>query len=75
MLVVSQGQTITNNNNSSSLKTADLMQQNDNCKSLPVLDSKCRLVGGWLLQKIYFKSTAYTTKKIMVGENYITLAF
>ena len=51
------------------------MQQNDNCKSLPVLDSKCRLVEGWLLQKVYFKSTAYTTKKIMVGENYITLAF
>jgi predicted transcriptional regulator len=55
---------------SSSLKeAADLMQQN-NIRRLPVLDSKGKLVG-----KDILKSTMDILKKILVEQDFMTLAF
>jgi CBS domain-containing protein len=59
---------------SSSLKeAADLMQQN-NIRRLPVLDSKGKLVG-IVTAKDILKSTMDILKKIMVEQDFMTLAF
>lgn len=59
---------------SSSLKeAADLMQQN-NIRRLPVLDSKGKLVGV-VTAKDIVKSTMDILKKIMVEQDFMTLAF
>jgi CBS domain-containing protein len=58
---------------SSSLKEADLMQQN-NIRRLPVLDSKGKLVG-IVTAKDMLKSTMDILKKIMVEQDFMTLAF
>ena len=59
---------------SSSLKeAADLMQQN-NIRRLPVLDSKGKLVG-IVTAKDILKSTMDILKKLMVEQDFMTLAF
>jgi CBS domain-containing protein len=52
---------------------ADLMQQN-NIRRLPVLDSKGKLVG-IVTAKDILKSTMDILKKIMVEQDFMTLAF
>jgi CBS domain-containing protein len=59
---------------SSSLKeVADLMQQN-NIRRIPVLDSKGKLVG-IVTAKDILRSTMDILKKIMVEQDFMTLAF
>jgi CBS domain-containing protein len=52
---------------------SDLMQQN-NIRRLPVLDSKGKLVG-IVTAKDILKSTMDILKKIMVEQDFMTLAF
>jgi predicted transcriptional regulator len=59
---------------SSSLKeSADLMQQN-NIRRLPVLDNKGKLVG-IVTAKDILMSTMDIIKKVMVEQDFMTLAF
>jgi CBS domain-containing protein len=59
---------------SSSLKeSADLMQQN-NIRRLPVLDGKGKLVG-IVTAKDILRSTMDIIKKVMVEQDFMTLAF
>ena len=65
---------IDNNNYTPSLKeSADLMQQN-NIRRLPVLDGKGKLVG-IVTAKDLLRSTMDIIKKVMVEQDFMTLAF
>ena len=70
----SNEQTIIDDDYEFSLKeAADLMQQN-NIRRLPVLDSKGKLVG-IVTAKDILKSTMDILKKILVEQDFMTLAF